>query len=104
MKPSTKKSTEPAAAPITTPTMNPRELAMELLCAGSGVEVFVVLLAEDGGEADGTDDAIDVGEEDASASLDKLVCVGRASVVGAAEGVADPSVGAKTESSVAVSA
>lgn len=84
--------------------MNPRELAMELLCAGSGVEVFVVLLAEDGGEADGTDDAIDVGEEDASASLDKLVCVGRASVVGAAEGVADPSVGAKTESSVAVSA
>lgn len=84
--------------------MSPRELAMEPLCAGLGVEVFAVLLAGDGAEANGTDGAIDVGDEDAFMSVEELVCVGCASVVGAAEGVADPSVGARTGSPVAVSA
>lgn len=77
---------------------------MNPLCAESGVEVFVVLLAGDGGEVDGTDDAIDVGDEDVFMSLEELICVGWASGVGAAEGVADPSVGARTGSSVAESA
>lgn len=68
------------------------------------MEVFVDLLAGDEGEIDGNDDTVNVGDEDASMSLEELVCVGRTSVLGAAEGVADPLVGARTGSPVAVSA
>jgi hypothetical protein len=53
----------------------------------------------DGDEVDDTDVDID-GDEDAEGLLEALVSVGWESVVGAAEGVADPSVGAKTVLSV----
>jgi hypothetical protein len=57
----------------------------------------------DGDEVDDTDVDIDE-DEDAEGLLEALVSAGWGSVVGAAEGVADPPVGAKTELSVWVSA
>jgi hypothetical protein len=57
----------------------------------------------DGDEVDDTDVDIDE-DEDAEGLLKALVSVGWGSVVGAAEGVADASVAAKTELSVWVSA
>jgi hypothetical protein len=105
----TKKSIEPAAAPTITPMIRPRELAIDSFWVGSGVEVFTAVLEDgevasgDGDEVDDTDVDID-GDEDAEGLLEALVSVGWESVVGAAEGVADPSVGAKTVLSVWVSA
>jgi hypothetical protein len=106
---STKKSIEPAAAPTITPMISPRELAIDPFCAGSGVEVFTAVLGDDevasgdGDEVDDTDVDIDE-EEDVEGLPEALVPVGCRPTVGAAEGVADPPVGAKTELSVWVSA
>jgi hypothetical protein len=89
MKRSTNKRIEPAAAPTMTPIINPRELAIEPLWAGTGVEALVDVL-EDGEvasgdveDADDTDDDIDVeGVEEV------VVSVGWELVVGTAEGIA----------------
>lgn len=67
------------------------------------MDILVVLLTDDCGETEVTDDTIDVGDEDALMSPEELVCVRWRPVVGAAEGAADPFVGEGTGLAVAVS-
>lgn len=78
--------TVPAAAPITTPMINSREVANELLLAGSvEADVFAACSGDDdeSAEEDDNDDCA------AEASVLELVGAGCEVAVGEAEGAAD---------------
>jgi len=81
-----------------TPMMSPRELPIEPLSVGAGVDVSIAVLEdgevadEDSDEADDTDNNVD-GDEDAGELSDASVSVGWELIVGEAEGVADPKMG-----------
>lgn len=94
---------EPAAAPITTPIISPRELAMELFeAARVDAEVSVALLGdvgdvvEDANKDGDTDNSPDGCDEGPSGSLAELVFIAREVELGAAEGVEEMLVGKAT--------
>lgn len=94
MKITDRRMIEPAAAPITTPIISPRELAMEVFeAARVDAEVSIALLGdvgdvvEDANKDGDTDNSPDGCDEGASGSLAELVFVAREVELGVAEGV-----------------